>query len=323
MVNQDLTQKTEAEVMLLEQAVLNPKQVSELSKVPAALVAWDAVHREYRDAGGETLSPNRQVGAIMQIIPNYVRQKGLWDFDNFKSKPDELRAWLKNKAKLFGTDTYAPAASKRIVNLLDSEELAQLTEDELHNLEDLEDGELNAFVRRRFGSKPGPGAAPRKEPIGQVPRRDAPPRDSADARCANCVEKGHTSRECPKPRIEPKDRPCFKCGKTGHQSRNCPAATGQAKALAEAPQQGGPQVVLSLQSTQATPRRPAAKKAVAATVFIGSFEEAGFTTVERRRGQPTTLARAPKPQPRACTIGGVHRQVLLRAQAHAAGRCSS
>ena len=158
--------------MLLEEAVLNPKQVSELTKVPAALVAWDMAHREYRDAGGETLSASRQVGAIMKIIPTYVRQKGIWVFEKFNGEPGELRAWLKDKAKLFGTDSYAPTAGERIVNILGNEELAQLTAKDVCSMEEMDDGELNAFVRRRFGPEPHPRQhRPVSRPTGPPPPR--------------------------------------------------------------------------------------------------------------------------------------------------------
>ena len=128
-VNQDITQRTQSEILALEHAVLNPRQVSELAKVPQALVSWDAAHRDYREAGGGTLSPERQVGAILKILPNFVHDKALWD-QNFKDKPGELRAWLKEKARLFSGTNYAQVY-KRGVNLLESEDLAQLPTDEL------------------------------------------------------------------------------------------------------------------------------------------------------------------------------------------------
>ena len=37
--------------------------------------------------------------------------------------------------------------------------------------------------------------------------------------CANCKERGHHSRDCPKP------RKCYNCGEEGHYKRNCPKQT--------------------------------------------------------------------------------------------------
>ena len=37
--------------------------------------------------------------------------------------------------------------------------------------------------------------------------------------CANCKERGHNSRDCPKP------RKCYNCGEEGHYKRNCPKRT--------------------------------------------------------------------------------------------------
>ena len=37
--------------------------------------------------------------------------------------------------------------------------------------------------------------------------------------CANCKERGHNSRDCPKP------RKCYNCGEEGHYKRNCPKQT--------------------------------------------------------------------------------------------------
>ena len=158
----------------------------------------------------------------MKILPAVVKDKALWDFDLFRNAPAKLRQWLKDKAKLFTHGNFAPNARKGL-NLLGEEEQPEPTEDELNALAEMEDGELCAVFRKRFG-EPGArtGGSPARPSATAPPRRDTPPRDVGDVRCANCLEKGHSSRECTKPKKELKDRACFKCGKPGHQSRNCP-----------------------------------------------------------------------------------------------------
>ena len=49
--------------------------------------------------------------------------------------------------------------------------------------------------------------------------------------CPNCLEKGHTSQECKKPKVELKDRKCFICNEPGHPASKCPKAhlRGQTK----------------------------------------------------------------------------------------------
>ena len=52
----------------------------------------------------------------------------------------------------------------------------------------------------------------------------------------NCVENGHTSQECKKPKIEMKDRKCFICNESGHPAARCPKAHLKALTRGPAPQ---------------------------------------------------------------------------------------
>ena len=123
-----------------------------------------------------------------------------------------MRAWLKAKAKLVANNTYSSQAGRRGINVLEDDELDQLTPDELHARGEMDNAEAHVFVRRRFGVRANPGGArtgagapPKPSADAGPPRRDPPPREASDARCANCLEKGHTSRECPKPRVDLKE----------------------------------------------------------------------------------------------------------------------
>ena len=164
----------------------------------------------------------------------------------------------------------------------------------------MEDGEVNAFVKRRFPQR-GSGAAGARKPTGAEapPRREAPPRGVRDVRCSNCGTVGHAGRDCPAPRKDPRDRACFNCGKPGHQSRDCPEATQKAKALAEAPGAAPVQHAMSLSA--AAPRRAGGQ------TFIGCLGMSEFEPVHRQRHKAvTSVAKARdagRPQPQGCTVG--------------------
>ena len=42
---------------------------------------------------------------------------------------------------------------------------------------------------------------------------------SVSQRCFNCAEKGHLSKECPKPQ----SLMCYNCQENGHKTKSCPA----------------------------------------------------------------------------------------------------
>ena len=153
-MNQDLTQKIAAELLNLENAVLTPAQVSDISKVPQALVNWETAHREYKDAGGTPLTASRQVGAMMRLLPTEVHDKAIWDFETYKDSPGKLRQWLKEKAKLFTQGSFHNR--RRGVNLLEGEQSGDTNGEELNALGELDDEQVLAFVRRRWPNK-GPG----------------------------------------------------------------------------------------------------------------------------------------------------------------------
>ena len=297
-VNQDLTQKTQSELLNLEDAVLTPPQVSDLARIPQALVNWDAAHREYKDAGGTALTPDRQVGAIMRLLSPAVRERALWDFESFKDSPAKLRQWLKEKAKIFSQGSFSQAR-RRGLNILDNEQYEAMSTEELNTVGEMDDEQIHAFVRRRFPPRAAAAGGDRR-PIGQGPREPPPPREVQDARCSNCGAKGHTGRECPKPKVEMRDRECFKCGKPGHQARNCPNTGEKAKALTEEP--SGQPHVLSLSGPRRQPAPPAARPS---PVFLGCLGDEGYTPAHRNRHAAVTSvakARNAAPRPRGCTL---------------------
>ncbi len=237
-VNQEVTQRTAAEVMGLEEAATCPSklQVSRLSEVPQALVSWDAAVRDYLEAGGDALTPAKKVQAILKLLPQEVRIRALWEFDNFKEDPGKLRSWLRTKARLLQSTPGAGAHLFEDTSIY-SEETG---DDELESLgENPTDGEICAFYRKKLNGPPG--AKTWKQPLRQPAplRREVPPRDVRDVRCANCNKKGHTARDCGEQKRGPQDRVCFECWKPGHVAARCPAKKSggrpEANSLNDAP----------------------------------------------------------------------------------------
>ena len=219
-VNLEITQKTQSELLALEDQVLTPSRETEIRDIDKALVAWDAALRNYIEAGGTSLSKHRQVGAIMRLIPVKVRDQALWEFDKFNGKPDVLRKWIKDRTRWF-TKADAGRAGAAKTHLFDGDReefLSTASDDELNAMEAMSDEELCAFVRKKVQQGQRPpfrGGASKRERI-------APPRDKRDVTCANCLKKGHTSQECKAPKVAAKDRKCFECGEAGHVASKCP-----------------------------------------------------------------------------------------------------
>ena len=241
LINMDVTQLTQAEVMNLEDAVLMPRRLKLLTDIPKGLVAWDAAHRAFRDAGGTPLDDHRQVGALMRLLPSTVREKALWEWEKFEGKPLALRRWVRERTKLL---VNWEDAGHKAVHLLDER---GESDDESPELEELnsflphlrERGtitreELHAFYRRKQSAAAGnrqPNNG-RRQPSSR-PAREAPARDSRDTKCPNCGKTRHSSQECNSPKVELKDRPCWECGETGHVALKCPKKpkNGQTRAL--------------------------------------------------------------------------------------------
>ncbi len=295
-VNLEITQKTQSELLALEDQVLTPHRVMDIKDIDRALVAWDAALRSYMEAGGTALSKHRQVGAIMRLIPIKVRDQALWEFDKFDGRPDVLRKWIKDRTQWFTkADVTRPGGARAHLFDGDLEEFMSNATEEDHNaIEGMSDGELCAFVRKRF--LPGQRDARKL----MAPRREsAPPRDKRDVTCPNCLKKGHTSQECRAAKVLSKDRKCFECGEAGHIASKCPNKD-KTKSLTE---------------EAASAAKP---------VWLGCVADSEDVPVHRRKMTPLSKAIVTRPEPRGCTlgdcIGGVFAQMaeIERAEAAAA-----
>ena len=99
MANLDITQKTEGELMEMEDLVQNPKRIFKLPDINKGILAWDLLYKEYKEAGGERLSAAREVNILAKMLPGEFTQHALWEFAKFKQQPVVLRAWIKEKVR--------------------------------------------------------------------------------------------------------------------------------------------------------------------------------------------------------------------------------
>ena len=174
----------------------------------------------------------------MSLFPKEITEKVSWELDKFEGQPLALRNWVREKTQCLQWDG---STAKGKAHLLEGGGEDGEASDELDSLrdqglsEDMPDGELAAFVRKRLFNKdkrfPQGAGRPR-----QAPARDrAPARSKEDMTCPNCLEKGHSSQECTKPKIDVKDRRCFLCKEKGHAASKCPKAK-QLKSLTSRPE---------------------------------------------------------------------------------------
>ena len=136
---------------------------------------------------------------------------------------------------------WGDAPGKAMRHLLDGggsdDEAAASRDDILGQDVDLNmpDGKLAAFVRRQLANSrmpPTQGRALR----AHGGRDKLPARSKADMTYPNCVENGHTSQECKKPKIDMKDQRSFICNESGHPAARCPKAHLKALTRGPAPQ---------------------------------------------------------------------------------------
>ena len=253
----------------------------------------------------------------MRMLPQEVKQQAMWSCDKFESKPLELRRWIRERTQWM---KWGDTSQKGKHNLLDGgtgdDASATTLEDALGSDLDLSmsDGQLAAFVRGRFGG------TQKQQPRDRRPQTDrAPPRSKGDMTCPNCMEKGHTSQECKKPKIEMKDRKCFICNEPGHPASKCPKAhlKGQTKnqlALTDKGNMEGPaqRVLMSLEDSDGyvpahrlgkrlTSWTKATSKPHPTALTINAVVESAFAKLARReaeeRGATESPAKVDAPPP--------------------------
>ena len=204
LVNVDTTQKTEGELMEMEDLVQNPKRLVKLTDISKGILAWDIMYKEFKEAGGEKVSPAREVNILAKMLPGEFKQHALWEFAKFKNDPTALRSWIKEKVRDLVREV--PDTGKHAAHLLG--ESGGEDEDRGPTAEEFEAMTKEELIMAFTGGK-----RPFFKNKFQKSATKAPPRDVADLTCPNCNEKGHTGQDCKKPKIDMKDRKCFICGK--------------------------------------------------------------------------------------------------------------
>ncbi len=74
-VLEDTCQKTKAEKLALENAVMQPKPCNTPEQVPMALERWMTSLQAYLDAGGEKLDDDRKKSSILKILPWKIQER--------------------------------------------------------------------------------------------------------------------------------------------------------------------------------------------------------------------------------------------------------
>ena len=68
-VLEDTCQKTKAEKLDLEHAVMQPRPCTTVEQVPMALERWQTSLQAHLDSGGEKLDDDRKKSSIIKILP--------------------------------------------------------------------------------------------------------------------------------------------------------------------------------------------------------------------------------------------------------------
>jgi len=180
LVNIDTTQKTEGELMEMEDLVQNPRKIVKLELISKGIVVWDNLYKEFKEAGGEKLTPAREVNILAKMLPTEFKQHALWEFSKFKQQPAALRAWIKEKVR--DLLRAVPDAAKSSAHLLahpgEDEDSLVLTAEDMENMSKDElimafaGGGKKPFFKKKFERPTGP---------------KAPPRDVKDMTCPNCT----------------------------------------------------------------------------------------------------------------------------------------
>ena len=284
----DVAQTTLADRLRLEDVVLSPPVCKDEYAVPAALESWQSAYRAYREAGGSALQGEKEVGAIMRMLPWVLKQKVIMDLDDYFDKPVKLQEWLRRKVK--SLSTWSPQG--RAAHVVDegAEDLGRAALSSMGLREDSPDGQVLAVFRRKF-----PGRA--QAASGPPP----PPRSKEDVMCPNCLGKGHFASECSKPKVEVSKRLCFCCKKPGHSKAQCPELRRGLKQL-DAP-------------GERAPAMPAAEAASdSGFVYCGCIGDAeGFEQVRRRRASNSAM------MPRQAHTLGIHLENAFAKLAEAEG----
>ncbi len=209
----DLVSRSPARRQALMSQVHNPKGTAQLETVKMTIEKWEAVLKEYVEAGGKEPNDEMKQELLVGMMPPVLQEHLLWregDFTSYRQLREFIHRRVDHILRL--------KARGKVLAMAELDQDATI-DDVLQILPDgSTDEEIFAAIKgRRWGP---PHAAPRTPP-GAPRQRQAPPRDRRDVSCVNCGGKGHMASECSKESLPKHKRPCFLCGRPGHLARDC------------------------------------------------------------------------------------------------------
>ena len=235
-----LAPRSEARLMFMHRDIIKPPPSKRLTEVIADIEAWEGRLTEYYRCGGDRLSERTKVITAIDMMPPdtpHTVMLALKDMRDLEKLKDQLRqdirfledfGGLKKAAAHIVENPYGPnpmGPSIQAQNQPDSAPNESITEFDLPTFvfEQLSPQEREQLVLAVNTKRSFQGGRQRQnQQPGATRRPPTPPRDSQDAKCGNCGLKGHTARECKKPRIPFSERKCHICGQKGHIANSCP-----------------------------------------------------------------------------------------------------
>jgi hypothetical protein len=226
----------------------NPRPATSLHDLTQAMEDWETTKRLYSEADGPPLDGEQERSAFVNMLPPDISNNVMMHLEmpGYESY-EKIRAYALRLVKVMQTrqpkkptlnlvgEYGGTTASEESDRQSGPSEAGTVEPDEEMSIEEgiaaiysmglapaERDLEINAFVARKFGRKPGAPAGrfpPRPQGAQSGPK--PPPRDRRDMTCANCGRKGHGTGECRQPVVEKSKRPCFVCGKPGHVAAQC------------------------------------------------------------------------------------------------------
>ncbi len=211
-------------MLTLREEVHRPTPVRDYRLVSTAISRYDVTLSNFVAAGGTKPSDDELKHNFLKSLPQDLREALLLkateasSYDHFKHHVRTKVAFILHCRGETAAHSMEAELSE---NILDENIRERIGEDAYE--------EILAIARGRPGQRSPPGrrssgpsstsSGPRTRPPGGPTR--APGRSDADVRCGNCGKKGHPTRECRQPHVDPSERLCFRCLKPGHQSRQC------------------------------------------------------------------------------------------------------
>ena len=207
------------ETLRREIKMLHLRQISSLEKVEEGVAEFDNTLQEYVLAGGTAPTKAERKSDLLAILPGEMRETLLWKASDDSEYEDFRDHVVAQTAKILlnrRKPIHAVEASPGPQGEDDGGD-----DDGFTNIASVDDL-LAALNRLNRGGQRGRGQLqPRDRGDRGRPAPTAPDTFRGKRKCPNCGEE-HAERRCPKPAIPVSDRKCFECLEKGHSARDCP-----------------------------------------------------------------------------------------------------